>query len=58
MVTDEAKQKELLLQDEEEDFLDEGTNLPQKKKIIVMTTYVSFEKSNKNQVKNLIPIHH
>jgi len=46
------------LQDEEEDFLDEGTNLPQKKKIIVMTTYVSFEKSNKNQVKNLIPIHH
>lgn len=24
MVTDEAKQKELLLQDEEEDFLDEG----------------------------------
>jgi protein unc-80 len=28
MVTDEAKQKELLLQDEEEDFLDEGTNLP------------------------------
>lgn len=24
LVTDEAKQKELLLQDEEEDFLDEG----------------------------------
>lgn len=26
MVTDESMQKELLLQDEEEDFLDEGTN--------------------------------
>lgn len=27
MVTDEAMQKELLLQDEEEDFLDEGSSL-------------------------------